>query len=162
MLQDRTKQKVYEKFDNLRMLVTGRLLTEVAGREIVDILRRATIETKVVLNHQYGEPCPIKGEKNKRISFTELSEEEKKYIEHDIDILVDICSKLPEDNSNRLDKTISDIGYVLDSLKLLRDIESTGDCNICKNKRRCVFEPEVGQMVRYNCPFYKEDKNDET
>ena len=32
--------------------------------------------------------------------------------------------------------------------------ESAGSCNTCKNKR-CECEPKLGQMVRYNCPFYK-------
>lgn len=55
---------------------------------------------------------------------------------------------------DRLNKTISDIAYILDSLILLRQIQNTGDCNVCKNKE-CEYMPKVGQMVRYNCPFYK-------
>lgn len=55
---------------------------------------------------------------------------------------------------DRLNKTISDIAYILDSLILLRQIQNTGDCNVCKNKE-CKYKPKVGQMVRYNCPFYK-------
>lgn len=56
---------------------------------------------------------------------------------------------------SRLDETISDVAFILDNLDLLRQIQSTGDCNICKNKGNgCPFEPKVGQMVRYNCPFY--------
>lgn len=55
---------------------------------------------------------------------------------------------------DRLNKTISDIAYILDSLILLRQIQNTGNCNECKNKD-CKCKPEVGQMVRYNCPFYK-------
>jgi hypothetical protein len=27
-------------------------------------------------------------------------------------------------------------------------------CNDCKN-HNCGYMPRVGQMVRYNCPFYK-------
>lgn len=53
-----------------------------------------------------------------------------------------------------LNKVISDIAYILDSLILLRQIQNTGDCNVCKNKE-CEYEPKGGQMVRYNCPFYK-------
>lgn len=49
MLQDRTKEKVYEKLDGLRKLIDDELKTEVSGRAIVDILRRATIETKAVI-----------------------------------------------------------------------------------------------------------------
>lgn len=55
---------------------------------------------------------------------------------------------------DRLNKAISDVAYILDSLILLRQIQQTGDCNICKN-RDCGYMPKAGQMVRYNCPFYK-------
>ncbi len=55
---------------------------------------------------------------------------------------------------DRLNKAISDIAYILDSLVLLRNIQQTGDCNICKN-RNCGYMPKAGRMVRYNCPFYK-------
>lgn len=55
---------------------------------------------------------------------------------------------------NRLDKTIADVAFILDNLILLRQIQSTGDCNICVNKD-CGYIPKTGQMVRYNCPFYK-------
>ena len=58
---------------------------------------------------------------------------------------------------NKLDAAISNVAYILDNLILLRDIQSTGDCNVCKNKE-CKYKPEAGQMVRYNCPFYKEEK----
>ena len=55
---------------------------------------------------------------------------------------------------DRLNKTIADVAYILDSLILLRQIQQTGDCNICKN-RDCGYMPRAGQMVRHNCPFYK-------
>lgn len=55
---------------------------------------------------------------------------------------------------NRLDETISDVAYILDNLMLLRQIQQTGNCNDCKN-HGCGYMPRVGQMVRYNCPFYK-------
>lgn len=55
---------------------------------------------------------------------------------------------------DRLDKTISDVAYILDNLMLLRQIQQTGNCNNCKNKN-CGNMPRAGQMVRYNCPFYK-------
>ena len=59
-----------------------------------------------------------------------------------------------------LNKTIADVAYILDSLILLQRIQQTGDCNICKN-RECGYMPKVGQMVRYNCPFYKAEKEEE-
>lgn len=57
---------------------------------------------------------------------------------------------------DRLDKIISDIGYVLDCLRTLRNICEAGNCNDCQAGRygRCAYKPKVGQMVRYNCPFY--------
>ena len=55
---------------------------------------------------------------------------------------------------DKLDKTISDVAYILDNLMLLRQIQQTGNCNNCKNKN-CGYMPRAGQMVRYNCPFYK-------
>lgn len=55
---------------------------------------------------------------------------------------------------DRLNKTISDVAYILDSLILLKQIQNTGDCNVCKNKE-CKYKPKAGQMVRYNCLFYK-------
>ena len=55
---------------------------------------------------------------------------------------------------DRLDKTISEVAYILDNLMLLRQIQQTGNCNNCKNKN-CGHIPRAGQMVRYNCPFYK-------
>lgn len=55
---------------------------------------------------------------------------------------------------DKLNKTIADVAYILDSLILLRQIQQTGDCNNCKN-RDCGYMPKVGQMVRCNCPFYK-------
>ncbi len=61
---------------------------------------------------------------------------------------------------DRLNKTISDVAYILDSLILLRQIQQTGDCNVCKNKG-CKYKPKAGQMVRYNCPFYKEESENE-
>lgn len=64
------------------------------------------------------------------------------------------------DKETRLDKTISDVGYTLDCLVLLRKIMEMGDCNVCANKD-CEYMPKPGQMVRYNCPFYKAEKEDE-
>ncbi len=55
---------------------------------------------------------------------------------------------------DRLNKAISDVAFILDNLILLRQIQQTGDCNTCKN-RYCGYMPKAGQMVRYNCPFFK-------
>ena len=55
---------------------------------------------------------------------------------------------------DRLNNTISDVAYILDSLRDLKQIYQSGCCNSCTN-RDCGYLPKPGQMVRYNCPFYK-------
>lgn len=51
---------------------------------------------------------------------------------------------------------------ICDCLLLLKNIQDCGDCNVCANKKGCQYAPKWGQMVRYNCPFYKKagEKND--
>ena len=57
----------------------------------------------------------------------------------------------------RLDKVISEVAYILDSLQALRNIYETGCCNNCKCRAyECYYAPKAWQMVRYNCPFYIE------
>ncbi len=56
---------------------------------------------------------------------------------------------------SRLDEAIADVAYILDSLRALRNIYGTGCCNDCKNIKACKYVPKAGQMVRYNCPFYR-------
>lgn len=55
---------------------------------------------------------------------------------------------------DKLDEAIAGTAYILDSLRLLREILETGNCNDCSNKK-CEYMPQIGQRVRYNCPFYK-------
>lgn len=57
----------------------------------------------------------------------------------------------------RLDKAISEISYVLDSLMAYRDIVKTGNCNTCWKRTDCKYAPKFGQTVRYNCPHYEEE-----
>lgn len=61
---------------------------------------------------------------------------------------------------NRLDDVIADVAYILDTLMVYRNITDTGNCNSCKNKN-CQWKPKPGQIMRYNCPHYKveEDNN---
>ena len=56
---------------------------------------------------------------------------------------------------SRLDDTISDVAYILDTLRAYRNIVESGDCNRCKAKMNCKYAPKPGQLVRYNCPFYE-------
>lgn len=60
-----------------------------------------------------------------------------------------------------IDKSIASIEqiaerapYIEQCLKALKEIWEVGNCNDCGNKG-CGYEPLPGQMVRYNCPFYK-------
>ena len=46
--------------------------------------------------------------------------------------------------------------FIYDCLSALKNIHETGDCNNCTHKN-CGYLPVVGQMVRYNCPFYKKE-----
>ena len=54
----------------------------------------------------------------------------------------------------RLDDAISNVSYILDTLMAYRDIIESGCCHDCGNKP-CEYSPKPGQLVRYNCPFYK-------
>ena len=56
---------------------------------------------------------------------------------------------------SRLDDIISNVAYILDTLMAYRNIVDSGDCNRCGKKKNCEYAPKAGQLVRYNCPFYK-------
>lgn len=53
-----------------------------------------------------------------------------------------------------IDTIIENVAYIHDCLILLRQIQSSGNCNICK-VNKCKYRPKIGKMVRYNCPFYE-------
>ena len=59
-----------------------------------------------------------------------------------------------------LDEAIANTAYILDSLMALRNIQKCGCCNDCGIAEICKVKPKVGQMVRYNCPFWT--KKEET
>ena len=64
---------------------------------------------------------------------------------------------------SRLDDTISNVAYILDTLMAYRDITKTGNCNTCMARNNCPYVPKLGQLVRYNCFVYVgKDKQDET
>ncbi len=56
---------------------------------------------------------------------------------------------------SRLDESIANVAYVLDTLMAYRRITETGCCNDCGKRSRCLWIPKPGETVRYNCPFYK-------
>ena len=59
---------------------------------------------------------------------------------------------------SRLDDTIANVAYILDTLIVYRNITETGNCNTCKNKD-CQWRPKLGQLVRYNCPHYEAEED---
>lgn len=61
---------------------------------------------------------------------------------------------------NKLDDTIYNVAYILDTLTAYRSIVESGNCNDCVIKNSCKYAPKPGQLVRYNCPFYEERKTD--
>ena len=65
---------------------------------------------------------------------------------------------------SRLDDSIANTAYILDSLIALRNIYETGSCNDCRIRElnACEYLPKIGGMVRYNCPFYARGEEDAT
>lgn len=59
------------------------------------------------------------------------------------------------DNNSKLSNTINDLYYFIDCMELLRTIEKSGSCNDCAKQKNCDYDPGIGKLVRYNCPFYK-------
>lgn len=53
---------------------------------------------------------------------------------------------------SRLDQVIADITYVRSCLKLLKTIQESGDCNICKKKRACEYAPKWGGASKIQLP----------
>lgn len=43
----------------------------------------------------------------------------------------------------------------LEYLCLLQNILDSGDCNVCSKRKDCEYKPGLGELVRYNCPFYE-------
>ena len=62
-----------------------------------------------------------------------------------------------ETDMSRLDEAIAVIGYILDVLIAHRRIVQSGCCNDCM-KKNCGYDPDPGQLIRYNCPFYEKEK----
>ena len=62
----------------------------------------------------------------------------------------------------KLDDTISQVAYILDCLRALREIQKSGSCNDCKHNMLCQYTPKLGDLVRYNCPFYVCEMEDDT
>ena len=50
--------------------------------------------------------------------------------------------------------------YLYECLSALKNIQDSGDCNVCASQKDCQYAPTPGQMVRYNCPFYKKESDE--
>lgn len=59
--------------------------------------------------------------------------------------------------TSRLDDVIGNIAYILDTLRAYKEIENSGGCNECGKRPACEYAPKLGQLVRYNCPFYERE-----
>ena len=57
----------------------------------------------------------------------------------------------------RIEKIMSDQYYIWQCLRAYNEIIKSGDCNDCANKNNCKYAPAPGELVRYNCPFYKKE-----
>lgn len=60
-----------------------------------------------------------------------------------------------------LNELIAQKACELDNLILLRTILESGDCNVCRKRKICVYVPGFGEQVRYNCPFFEKKENAE-
>lgn len=57
-----------------------------------------------------------------------------------------------------LDDAISNVSYILDSLMALKKIHESGSCIDCAMLSLCKYKPELGEMIRYNCPFWNDER----
>ena len=64
--------------------------------------------------------------------------------------------------SSNYDEEIAIKNYELGILHTYKNIVDSGDCNVCKCKGTCTYVPQPGQLVRYNCPHFKreDEQND--
>lgn len=64
----------------------------------------------------------------------------------------------PKKKKALIAELIKQKNYELECLVLLQKIMNSGDCNTCAVSKNCEYKPNLGEMVRYNCPFYKDEK----
>ena len=78
-----------------------------------------------------------------------------------LDMAIEALRKIGRMEMSRLDKSIADVAYILDTLMAYRNIVKSGCCNDCRiaKQHSCEHLPKPGQLVRYNCPFYERKEN---
>lgn len=64
-----------------------------------------------------------------------------------------------EETETRIDVTINALEYIASCLRGYKAITETGGCNECADRKTCSKRPKWGQIVRYNCMFFKRDNN---
>lgn len=64
-------------------------------------------------------------------------------------------------NDSQFDPDLVLKNYEWQVIRTYKEITETGDCNVCKSRKDCPYIPGPGYMVRYNCPFYVKEKEDE-
>lgn len=64
-----------------------------------------------------------------------------------------------EETGTRIDVTINALEYIASCLRGYKAITDTGGCNECADRKTCSKRPKWGQIVRYNCMFFKRDNN---
>lgn len=61
---------------------------------------------------------------------------------------------------DELEKAIGRTAYVLDCLRVLKEIMDSGSCNECEFRTDCRYAPKPEQLVRYNCPHFEWGERD--
>ena len=64
-----------------------------------------------------------------------------------------------EETETRIDVTINALEYIASCLRGYKAITDTGGCNECADRKTCSKRPKWGQIVRYNCMFFKRENN---
>ena len=64
-----------------------------------------------------------------------------------------------EETETRIDVTINALEYIASCLRGYKAITDTGGCNECADRKTCSKRPRWGQIVRYNCMFFKRENN---
>ena len=54
---------------------------------------------------------------------------------------------------SRLTNLMEEKPYEFECLMAYKQIIESGSCNDCKLSD-CQYRPKLGELVRYNCPFY--------
>ena len=65
-----------------------------------------------------------------------------------------------EETETRIDVTINALEYIASCLRGYKAITETGGCNECADRKTCSKRPKWGQIVRYNCMFFKRENNE--